>query len=78
VLTPGVRRYPASADLLGSHDEFGAGSPTSGALAAVALPPFLPVTWPVSSTAAPVRLSGGSWRTAGRKRSPTSRRPGER
>jgi hypothetical protein len=79
-LAPGVRRYPEAADLLGSHDEFGPGSLAGGALPAAALPPSAatPVTRPLSSTAAPVSWSGGSWRTAGRKRSPTSRRPGAR
>jgi hypothetical protein len=79
-LTPRARRYPEAADLLGSHDEFGAGSLAGVARPAAALTPSAttPVTRPVSSTAAPVSWSGGSWRTAGRKRSPTSRRPGER
>jgi hypothetical protein len=79
-LAPGVRRYPEAADLLGFHDEFGAGSLVGGTLPAAALPPSpaTRVTWPVSSTAALVSLSGGSWRTAGHKEFPTSRRPGAR
>jgi hypothetical protein len=39
-LTPGVRRYPEAADLLGPQAASGTGSPTSGALPAAALPPL--------------------------------------